>query len=631
MDRNNLIGLTLIFLILFLYFQFFASDPQPKQVIKDTASQAATASPSEKTSPVATLPDSLKGNDSLAKAGYQKLYGDFAVAATGEEKDVVLENKDIKVTLNTKGGSVKSVLLKNYQTFDHKPLLLIDENNSKFSLRLPTNTGQVELTDLFFATASPSVQIKEGDTSKVTFRLALAPDRYVEQTYTLGGTGFQVGYDLRLVGLNEVVKNAPVQFYWVEKLKRLELDMENSRINSTINYYTTAEEFESFGGNTKDPEEDKLEAPAQWVSFKQKFFLASIIARTTQFSNGVVKSSVNTADSSTIKTFEASLQLPIADLKNGKGRFDYYFGPNDYQGIKEIADGFGQNVYLGWPVVRWVNRLVIVPIFHFLEKFISNYGVLIIVLVLLIKTILLPLVYRSYTAMAKTRVLKPEIDEIKAQYGDDMAKVQQEQMKLYQQVGVNPLSGCIPVLLQMPILLALFSLFPNLIEFRQQPFLWATDLSTYDSIINLPFVIPYYGSHVSLFTILMTISSIGYAYFNSQMSPTTMEGPMKSMQYIMPVMFMFILNSSPAGLSFYYFVSNMVTITQQLAIRQFVDEAKIRRTLDENKIKNKDKKKSSFSQRLENALKQAEEAKKVTEARKANSGSNQTPTRRPKK
>jgi YidC/Oxa1 family membrane protein insertase len=265
-------------------------------------------------------------------------------------------------------------------------------------------------------------------------------------------------------------------------------------------------------------------------------------------------------------------------------------------------------VYFGWPIVRIINRYFIVNVFHFLEKFISNYGIIIIILVLLIRVLLLPLSYKSYISLAKTKVLQPEIEEIKARNGDDMAKVQQEQMKLYQQVGVNPLSGCIPVLLQMPILLALFSLFPNLIELRQKEFLWSSDLSTYDSIATLPFAIPFYGSHVSLFTILMTISSVAYAYFNNQVS--TIQGPMKSLQYIMPIMFMFILNSLPAGLTFYYFVSNVISIGQQVIIRKFVDESKIRRVLEENKLKNKDKKKSRFAQRLEDALKNAEEAKK---------------------
>jgi YidC/Oxa1 family membrane protein insertase len=614
MDRNQLIGITLIFLLLFVYLQFFAPNPQPKQAMKDTAAQlddTTRREPAPSTAGATIRPQ----DDSLTRAQYRHQYGDFAVAATGEDRDVVLENKDLRLTVSTRGGRVKEVLLKKYKTYDKQPLMLIDPRNSNMALRLPTTSGEIDLMNLYFSTEATGVRVvNEGDSARVVFRVNLSPTQYVEQVYTLRGSGFQVGYDLRLAGLDNLVGNNPVRLDWTSRLKRFELDIEGSRITSTVNYYTAEETFDYLSEASKDPEEKRLEEPLQWISLKQKFFLSSLIARNTQISGAVLRSSVNPADSSTIKTLEASLFLPVADLKSGKGSYDFYFGPNDFQTVKDVADNFGRNVYLGWPVVRWVNRLVIVPIFHFLERFISNYGVLIIVLVLLIKTLLLPLVYKSYIAMAKMRALKPEIDEMKAQFPDDTQKQQQEQMKLYGQVGVNPLSGCIPVLLQMPILLALFSLFPNLIELRQKEFLWAGDLSTYDSIATLPFVIPFYGSHVSLFTILMTISSIAYAYYNNQL--TTIEGPTKTLQYIMPVMFMFILNSLPAGLSFYYFVSNMVTIGQQLTIRRFVDDDKIRKTLEENKVKNKDKKKSKFQQRLEDALKQAEEAKRTSDTRK---------------
>jgi YidC/Oxa1 family membrane protein insertase len=299
----------------------------------------------------------------------------------------------------------------------------------------------------------------------VVFRLNVSPTQYVEQVYSLKGSGYQVGYDLGWSGLDNLVRNNPVRLDWTARLKRLELDIESSRITSTVNYYTAGEEFDYLSEASKEPREKQVGESIQWISLKQKFFLSSLIARNTQISSAVLRSSVDVADSSTIKTLTANLTLPIADLKSGKGNYEFYFGPNDYQLIENIADDFGKNVYLGWPVVNLVNRFIIVPLFHFLEKFITNYGVLIIVLVLLIKTMLLPLVYRSYIAMAKMRAMKPEIDQMKAQFPDDMQKQQQEQMKLYGQVGVNPLSGCIPVLLQMPILLALFSLFPNLIEF----------------------------------------------------------------------------------------------------------------------------------------------------------------------
>jgi YidC/Oxa1 family membrane protein insertase len=607
MDRNQATGIMLILLLLFVYFQFFAPNPQPKQVMKDTSGAKTTQAGRDTTGNLAIQPDSLR-SDTMGNEQLRKTYGDFAAAATGQDRDIVLENKDIRVTFGTRGGRIKEVLLKNYETYHRKPLILLDEQTSDITLTLPTNTGNITIQELFFTTNSANMQVAEGDSSAVTFRLALSPTQTIEQTYSLRGSGFELGYDLRLNGLNNLVANSPAQFYWLNHLKRLELDMEQSRITSTINYYTTEGNFEQVTEASKQQEEELVATPLRWVSLKQKFFLSAIIANTTAFTNSTLRTSVNEADSNTVKTLEAALNIPIADLQNGRGNFSYYFGPNDYRIVTGVAEDFGENVYFGWPVVRVINRYMIVPLFHFLENFFTNYGVIILILVLIVRLLLLPLNYKSYISLAKTKVLQPEIQAIKEKHGDDMAKVQQEQMKLYQQVGVNPLSGCIPVLLQMPFLLAMFSLFPNLIELRQKEFLWSSDLSTYDSIANLPFTIPFYGSHISLFTILMTLSSVAYAYFNNQVS--TIQGPMKSLQYVMPIMFMFILNNLPAGLTYYYFVANVVSIAQQLVIRRFVDEDKIKALLEENKLKNKDKKKSKFQQRLEEALKNADEAKK---------------------
>jgi YidC/Oxa1 family membrane protein insertase len=607
MDRNQATGIMLILLLLFVYFQFFAPSPQPKQVFKNPPGAKNAPANGQSANNQAILPDSLR-NDTVVNENIRSVYGELAVVATGQDKDIVLENKDIRVTIGAKGARIKEVQLKNYKTYDQKPLILLDEQNSKMAYTLATTTGNIPLHDLYFTTNSAGLQVKEGDSSGVTFRASVSPTQFIEQTYSLTGAGFELRHQLKLTGLDNIVSNAPVQFYWIDKLKKVEQDMEASRITSTVNYYTTGGDFEQISESSNSTEEQKAEGALKWVSLKQKFFLSAIIANTTAFTGGVLKSNVDPADTNIVKTLEASLAMPASDLKSGKGNFTFYFGPNDYQIVSKVTEGFGENVYFGWPIVRIINRYVIMWLFNILEGFISNYGLIIVLLVVIIRIFLLPLNYKSYISLAKTKVLQPEIEAIKAQYGDDPTKVQQEQMKLYQQVGVNPLSGCIPVLLQMPILLALFSLFPNLIELRQKAFLWSSDLSTYDSIARLPFEIPFYGSHVSLFTILMTISSVAYAYFNNQVS--TVQGPMKSLQYIMPIMFMFILNKLPAGLTFYYFVSNVISIGQQVVIRSFVDETKIRRVLDENKIKNKDKKKSKFAQRLEDALKSAEVAKK---------------------
>jgi YidC/Oxa1 family membrane protein insertase len=263
---------------------------------------------------------------------------------------------------------------------------------------------------------------------------------------------------------------------------------------------------------------------------------------------------------------------------------------------------------MGYFFVSWVNKYIIVNLFVFLEKFFSNYGIIIVIIVLIIKAALFPLTYKSYVGMAKMRVIKPEIDELKEKYKDDPTKQQQEQMKLFGQLGVSPISGCLPMLLQMPFLFAMFFFFPNSIEMRQESFLWAHDLSTYDSFIKLPFTIPFYGSHISLFTLLMTVSQIAYTHFNNQL--TAAQGPMKNLGYIMPIGFMFFLNSYPAALSFYYFVSNMVTLGQQALIKLFVDDKKIREKVELSKIKNANKKKSKFQQKLEDAMKAADANKK---------------------
>jgi YidC/Oxa1 family membrane protein insertase len=326
---------------------------------------------------------------------------------------------------------------------------------------------------------------------------------------------------------------------------------------------------------------------------------------------------VNESDTSVVKRANINVFFPTKDLAGGGATYSFYFGPNDYQTIGHVAEDFAQNVYLGWPPVYWINKFVIFPVFHFLTKGITNYGLIIVILCILLRIVLLPLSYRSYLSMAKMKVLKPELDEIKEKFSDDTSKVQQEQLKLYQQAGVNPISGCIPILLQMPILFAMFYLFPNSIELRQQSFLWAEDLSTYDSILNLPFTIPFYGSHVSLFTILMTASTLIYTWQNNQLS--SVQGPMKSMSYIMPVVFMFVLNTFPSGLSFYYTMSTLLTFGQQAIIKRFVDEGKIKRIMDEHRrtMAAGGGKKSKFMSRLEDAMKASEEARKnAEEARK---------------
>ncbi|MCG8476812.1 MAG: membrane protein insertase YidC, partial [Cytophagales bacterium] len=379
------------------------------------------------------------------------------------------------------------------------------------------------------------------------------------------------------------------------------------RANSTVNYYTLAEDFDNLSKTGEDQE--SVGAPLKWFAFKQHFFTSALIAESSM-KNAEFSISVPEGDTTVVKNFNAKFVLPLADLKTQGHNFTYFFGPNSYELLKNVTPGFNDNVDLGWPVISWVNKYVVIWVFNLLQDHISSYGIIILILVVLIKLVLFPLSFKSYMSMAKMKVLKPEIDKIKEEHDGDMSKVQMAQMELYKQVGVSPLSGCVPMLLQMPILFAMFRFFPNSIELRGQSFLWAHDLSTYDVLFRLPVNIPLIGDHISGFCLLMTASTLAYTWSNNQMS--TVEGPMKSVQYLMPLMFFFVLNSFPAGLTYYYFLSNLVTLGQQAVIRKFVDEDKVKVKLEENRRKNKaaGKKKSSFQQRLEEAMKASQEAKK---------------------
>jgi len=608
MDRNQIIGFSLIAVLFMVYIFFFGPEPQPiPPVTKIETTQTPSADSAQVATQVTALPDSV-----VTKQFSEKL-GVFAAGGIGKEEEVVLENANLQVTLSTKGGNVKKVLLKNYTTFYKQPLYLSDENSSQQSFKVSTTDNrEIDLNELFYI---PNIE-RTTDSQTAVFRLAVADGKYVEHKFSLNKEGFQLNYDVNFVGMEGLLKSTPAVFFWKNKLQKVEYDVVQSRDRSTVNYYSQNEGFDYLTEASRNEETEKLDTPIKWVNLKQKFFNSAFIAK-NNFQGAVVSSRVPTlTDTTNIKELEATLLLPMSDLTTGKGNYSYFFGPNEFKECKNVAEGFEENVNFGWPVIKLINRFVVLPVFQLLESVIGNYGIIIVILVILLKLVLLPLSYKSYISMAKMKVMKPELDEIKARLGDDMQKVQAEQMQLYQKVGINPLSGCIPVLLQMPILFAMFSFFPNAIELRQQAFLWSPDLSTYDAVITWKEDINLFGwnvldNHISLFTFLMTISTLVYTWFNNQMS-TAVQGPMKAISYTMPVVFMFVLNSFPAGLSFYYFVSNVVTILQQVIIKRFVDEDGLRAKLEENRknFQTGNVKKSPFMQRLNDAMKAQEELKK---------------------
>lgn len=586
--------------LLLAYFYWFSPKPQPPS---PSTPPAVTEAPAE------ASPEQPGEEDAAADSVVSSVYGDLASFTRGTEEVTPLETEDLRISFSSRGGIIKELELKKYKTYSQEPLKLVTPERAEFSLLTEYEGKNIDLYKLYYKGSTR----REGDTTVVTFSAELSDGAYLRHIYAIPSKGYQIRYRLEQKGLADKLAGNHLTFQWHDRILPMEKDIQDTRNNSAVTYYEVDGGFDNLSERSSGTELETFSEPLKWAAIKQKFFLAAIIAR-NHFSGGEVSTTTNENDNSVVELARMKLFIPRSALLAGEADFRYYIGPNDYQEIDAVTEDFEKNVYLGWPPVYWINKYVIFPVFHFLTGFISNYGLIIIILVLLLKMVLAPLSYRSYLSMAKMRVLKPELDEIKEKYGDDMTKVQQEQLKLYQQVGVNPISGCIPVLLQMPILFAMFYLFPASIELRQQPFLWAEDLSTYDSIIRLPFTIPFgVGDHISLFTLLMTISTLIYTWQNNQL--TSVQGPMKSMSYAMPVIFMFVLNSFSAGLTFYYFVSNLVTFAQQAIIRRFVDEKKIKRILEENRkrIMAGGGKKSKFMSKLEEAMKASEETRRKAE------------------
>ena len=402
---------------------------------------------------------------------------------------------------------------------------------------------------------------------------------------------------------DKFINPSNLQFNWSNNLLHQENNITNEKNQTRINYFTKEEEFDYTSATSTDIEEVEIKEPLKWISFKQQFFSSAIISENEILNSNLT--SEYSEDEIINKKFTLDSEIPFV---NNTISFKYYFGPNKYSILKNIEDEFHNNLYLGWFGVGGFNRYIIVPIFNFLENITSNYGLIILFMVFLIRIVVTPLTFKSHLSMAKMKVLNPEIQDIRKKYEGDMQKSQGEIMELYQKTGVSPLGGCLPILFQLPILVSVFYFLPNAIELRGKSFLWASDLSNFDSILDLPFSIPLYGDHISLFTILMTVSTILINKANSQMQ--TMEGPMKTIQYVLPFMFLFIFNNFSSGLTYYYFLSNVASYAQIFIFKRFVDEEKIKKEIEFNRKRNLNTKKSSFQLRLEEAMKAKQENKK---------------------
>ncbi len=603
MDRNTVIGFSLIFLILAGYYWYTAPTPEEQARMQEMRDSLALVEARMQDSLQKTQTDTAKtpviaetDSAQLKTAKSQEL----ASYENGTDSIILLNNAFLNLRFNKRGGSLNSVKLNEYKRSDKSDLELLVNGKNEMSWTWTDQRGQeLNSRDFFWDIFAHT------DTSLV-FRLNIAADKYIEQTYTIDkNRPYVVDYDFNIVGMTDFVRrgNSDFRFDWAATLQKQERDMKWEEQHTAIVYKLPNETPTSLT-STEDAEE-LLKAPIKWVAFKQQYFTALIGSDADISSDAKLNMKMKKAgaDSLDVKPLSARLFMEYKGEANRNGAFHFYFGPNHYKTLENTQIGFANAeleriIPLGWGIFGWVNRGVVIPVFSALDGLIGSTGIIIMLLTIIIKTLLLPLVYKSYISTAKMRILKPEIDAIKEKHGNDLQKTQQENMALYKKAGVSPLSGCVPMILQLPILFAMFQFFPVAFELRQKTFLWAADLSQYDGP-SLGFSIPFYGDHVSFFTILMTVSTLIYTHLNNQISGVT--GQMKYIGYFMPVIFLGVLNDYASGLTWYYFVSNMITFGQQFVIRKTVDDAKLHAQIAA--ARKKPVTKSKFQERMELAMK----------------------------
>jgi len=633
MSKNNIIGLVIIVGLLIGYSLWMAPSKQELAAAKhrnDSISLVRHADSLEKA--LAEKEHSAKADSAtrntpatVAEAADTITKG-FVVNKKKPGTFYTLENDVLKLKVSSRGGRIWSVQLKDYKTYDTLPLVLFKGDSSVFGFEFNTqDLRTINTADLTFVPVNTdgkdSVHVTGKDSLQFALRVypgktdPLDKSSYIEYVYTLKGNDFLIGYKVNFVGMKGLIadNSRDMSLLWNTTLRQQEKSLKTEQSQSTIHYMDATGEVD-YLKETKDSKE-KISTAVKWVSFKQQFFSSTLIA-SDKFESAEIETvgySIDNKDRQ-VKTMRSSYILPFSAEGTQTYNLKWYFGPNKYKVLRKYGISLERQIPLGWSffVMQWINRFAVLPVFNWLESTKLSYGIIILILTILLKVVLFPIAWKTYISSAKMRILKPEIEEIGKKYPkkDDAMKKQQATMALYKKAGVNPMAGCVPMLLQFPILIALFRFFPAAFELRQQSFLWATDLSSYDSIFSwttqIPILSTYYGNHISLFTLLMTISTIIYTKMNNDMMGSTNQMPgMKTMMYIMPIMFLGFFNNYSAGLSYYYLLANLFTFGQMFLIRRFVDEDKLHKRIQENKTK--PVKKSSWQKRLEEMTKQQQE------------------------
>ena len=649
MNKNSILGFTLIAVIMIGYSIWMTPSKEElaakkrkqdsiamvmQQRYNDSANRAKSAAlrnqnnakteiPQSKTT---TTPSQSKATTRQA-TGLAEQSGAFSSATRGSSKFYTIETDLAKFSVSKKGGFINSVELKKYKTWDQRPLYLFDSTTSRFGISFFSRNKVINTNNLYFSVvgqhpAKSNYTVSGNDSLRFVMRVyangvngAVDSTRFIDYVYVFKGNQYMLNFNIEMQGMQGIIPANMnyVELKWYADMLKEEKTVD--RFNGSTIYYKFYKDNVDNLSEKKD-DDKTIKTKLKWISFKQRFFSSILIAH-DYFNDGVIKVhkiKENPPTPHYLKSMMADLTIPFNAQRDKVIPMSFYFGPNKFNTLKSYGMQLNHQIPIGWGffILAWINEWIVIPVFNWLGSYGWNYGIVILVLTLLLKTALFPIAYKTYMSSAKMRVLKPEVDAIGAKFPkkEDSMKKQQAVMALYRKAGANPASGCIPMLLQMPILFAMFEFFPSAIQLRQQSFLWAHDLSSYDSILHLPWNVPFYGDHVSLFTLLMTVSTIMYTYLNNQMmgSQTQSMPGMKTMMYIMPIMFLGIFNNYAAGLSYYYFLANIITFLQMYLFKYAINEEKLLKQIETNK--KKPKKKSNFQKRLEAAAQQRSKQKK---------------------
>lgn len=644
MDKKSIIGIAVV-AVLFLGFAYLNTKEQKKYEQEMAAWQATQDSLAAVNRAAAVAADTtavIDPTDSVAVAEAAAAVRERQVETLGEylaaareaaPEEFTVENDVMSVRFSTRGGQVTGVTLKDYRKYaprkeEGRPVEMMDPETAQFGMTFYVRNGlnNVDVNTLDYVFEADPVTTTPDGAQLVVMRLPVAADASLEYRYLIYDTAlperdYLVDFDVRLVNMAaEMANQTQIRLDWAASTYQNEKGFKNENMYTTVAYRFPGDSSVEELSMSEEERSKEVTTSVNWVAFKQQFFSSVFIApENVSYAN--MGFTTAQPGSGYVKNFRAQMTVPYTADTEGYD-FAFYYGPNKYSILKKVTATEGDDLYmerlipLGWGIFGWVNRWFVIPVFDFLRNYIPSFGIVILILAVLIRLIISPLTYKSYVSMAKMRLIKPQVDELAKKYPkqEDAMKRQQATMELYKKAGINPMGGCIPLLIQMPILIAVFRFFPASIELRDQPFLWADDLSSYDSILNLPFSIPFYGDHISLFALLMAASMFFYSYYNYQQTASTqtqMPGMKFMMVYLMPVMLLLWFNSYASGLCYYYLLSNLLTIGQTLVIRRMVDDSKIQAIMQANAARKSNGKKSKFQQRYEELMRQQEAAQRA--------------------